>query len=54
MQEKSHTLLTLGTSSCNALILSAILSLRNCNENVNMEDKMSYAVWICSIQAKIS
>lgn len=25
-----HTLLQLGTSSCNALILSDILSLRNC------------------------
>ena len=39
MQEKSHTLLTLGTSSCNALILSAILSLRNCNEMVTWKTK---------------
>lgn len=29
-ERKGHTLLTLGTSSCKALILSAILSLRNC------------------------
>ena len=32
-QEKIwRTLLALGTSSCNAFILSAILSLRSCNE----------------------
>jgi hypothetical protein len=29
-----HTLLALGTSSCNAFILSAILSLRSCNKRV--------------------
>lgn len=32
MAERKLTLLTLGTNSCNALILSAILSRRNCNK----------------------
>lgn len=36
--KETLTLLTLGTSSCNALILAAILSLRNCAKNKNIID----------------
>jgi hypothetical protein len=51
MLKKSHTLLTLGTKSCSALILSAILSLRNCNKlklirNTNVKHNSQKLVYI--------
>ena len=41
-----HTLLALGTSSCNAFILSAILSLRSCNKRVaSVSEWTQLKVW---------
>jgi len=41
-----HTLLALGTSSCNAFILSAILSLRSCIKRVaSVSEWTQLKVW---------